>query len=259
MKARLAVGLAILWWAAPPASAHRLDELLQATTIALAQDRVVAQLRLTPGVAVARTVIAELDADGDGFLSEGEQQGYAARVLRDVSLTVDGRRLPLRLVSAVFPTVGEMQGGVGEILLRLEADVPRGGPDHRLIFENRFQSRTAAYLVNGLLPKESELRITAQTRNYEQSFIQLDYTWTGVQPGLRPVAPNASFSGEGGRPDRRTWFATAFSNGISGRCTGQARWLLAGALVLTVILLPGWVKSSLRARRARPTPWRWRR
>ena len=52
MKTRLAAAGAILLLAGTPASAHRLDEYLQATTISVEKDRVQAQIRLTPGVAV---------------------------------------------------------------------------------------------------------------------------------------------------------------------------------------------------------------
>ena len=84
-----------------PAFAHRVDEYLQATTIAVEQDRVLVQLRLTPGIEVFPTVLALIDTDRDGAVSEAR----AARVRRagarsDLSLSVDGVRLPLRLVSS---------------------------------------------------------------------------------------------------------------------------------------------------------------
>ena len=72
MRWRLAVFGAVFCWLAASASAHRLDEYLQATTIALERDRLVLQLRLTPGVAVAARVLASLDTNGDGTVSEGE-------------------------------------------------------------------------------------------------------------------------------------------------------------------------------------------
>ena len=56
MKARLTLVVVVFCWLATPAFAHRLDEYLQATTIAVEKDRLVLQLRLTPGVAVAAQV-----------------------------------------------------------------------------------------------------------------------------------------------------------------------------------------------------------
>ena len=145
------------------------------------KDRVQAQIRLTPGVAVFPIVLASIDTDADGVISEAEQRAYAERVLRDLSLTIDGDRLRLRLVSSKFATIEEMKEGRGEIRLEFNADLPRGGPNRRLIFENHHQSRIAAYLVNCLVPRDPDIRITAQNRNYQQSFYQLDYVQAGVR------------------------------------------------------------------------------
>src|SRR5438128_1339079 len=141
MKTRLAAAGAILLLVGTPAAAHRLDEYLQATTISVEKDRIQAQIRLTPGVAVFRIVLANIDTDADGVISEAEQRAYAERVLGDLSLTIDGNRLRLRLVSLKFAKIEEMKEGRGEIQLEFDADVPSGGPNRRLIFENQHQSR----------------------------------------------------------------------------------------------------------------------
>ena len=57
---------------------------------------------LTPGVAVFPIVLASIDTNADGVISETEQRAYAERVLRDLSLTIDGDRLTPRLVSINF-------------------------------------------------------------------------------------------------------------------------------------------------------------
>ena len=49
----------------------------------LEKDRVQAQIRLTPGVAVFPIVLAKIDTDADGVISEAEQRAYAERVLGD--------------------------------------------------------------------------------------------------------------------------------------------------------------------------------
>ncbi len=96
-----------------PASAHRLDEYLQATTISLEPHRVQMQIRLTPGVAVFPLVMAAIDTNGDGVIATSEQRAYAGRVLGDLSLAVDGERLTLQLISTNFPTTDEMREGRG--------------------------------------------------------------------------------------------------------------------------------------------------
>jgi len=181
MKTRLAAVGAILLWAGTPGSAHRLDEYLQATTISVEKDRIQMQLRLTPGVAVFPIVLPNIDTNLDGVISEAEQQAYAERMLRDVSLTIDGHRLPLRLTSTKFARTEEMKEGRGEIQLEFDADVPRNGPNRELIFENHHQSRIAAYLVNCLVPRDPDIRLTRQNRNYQQSFYRLDYVQAGVR------------------------------------------------------------------------------
>jgi len=176
----LTVAAAILLLAGVPGSAHRLDEYLQATLISIEKDRVQALMRLVPGVAVSSFVLASMDSNADGVISESERRAYAERVLRDVSLTVDGDVLRPRLISVEFPGVGEMKEGVGEIHIEFSADVPRGGRHRRLVFRNHHQSRIGAYLVNCLVPRDRDIRVVAQNRNEQQSFYQLDYVQGGV-------------------------------------------------------------------------------
>jgi hypothetical protein len=177
----LAAAAAILLWAGTPASAHRLDEYLQATMILVEKDRVQAHIYLTPGVAVFPTVLTHIDTDADGTISAAEQRAYAERVLRDVSLTIDGKPLRLRLVSTNFAGIEELKQGRGDIEVEFIADVPRSGQKRKLIFENHHETRISAYLTNCLVPRDPDLRITAQKRNYRQSLYQLDYVQAGVR------------------------------------------------------------------------------
>lgn len=181
MKLRLAAAVGVLLvLMGTPVSAHRLDEYLQATTISVGKDRVQAQMHLTPGVAVFPFVFTGLDTDTDGVLSAAEQRAYGERVRGDLSLTVDGARLPLRLASWKFAGADEMKDGRGEIELDFDAAVPPGGPNRRLAFENHHQSQIAVYLVNCLVPQDPDIRVTAQDRNFQQSSYQLDYVQTGA-------------------------------------------------------------------------------
>lgn len=188
MKTTLAAAGAILLSFGVRASAHRLDEYLQATIISVEKNRVHAEIRLTPGVAVFPIVFAGIDTDGDGTISGTEQRAYAERVLRDLSFTIDGDRLRPRLISMVFPKTGEMKEGLGEIELEVDADLPLNGPRRQLIIENHHQSRIGAYLINCLVPRDPDIRITAQNRNYTQSFYELDYVQAGARTDLLSFA-----------------------------------------------------------------------
>src|SRR4051812_24934076 len=120
MNPRFAATLLLLW-VATPVFAHRLDEYLQAATFNLERDRIAIELRLTPGLAVLEKVLAAIDTSPDAAISDAERIAYGNRVLNDLSLSLDGHRLPLQLVSCTFPERQDMKQGVGEIVLNLEA------------------------------------------------------------------------------------------------------------------------------------------
>ena len=225
MKRPLAVAAAILLLIAASTHAHRLDEYLQATTISVEKDRVQAQLRLTPGVAVFRRVFATIDTDANGVISEAEQQTYAERVLGDLSLTIDGNHPRLQLVSATFPSIEEIKEGRGEIQLEFTAAVPGGGPNRRLVFENHHQRRIAAYLVNGLVPRDPDIRITAQKRNYQQSFYQMDYVQADGQ--VSHIQTDV-----GSAPQSSAWWSRPWG------------WLGAGGLLLLAGVVFVWRRQT---------------
>jgi hypothetical protein len=181
---RPGLAAAILVVAATPAGAHRLDEYLQSTIISLEKNRVEAQMTLTPGVAVFQSVISHIDTDANGVISQAEQHAYAVSVLRDLALSIDGHRLTPRLLSARFPAVEEMREGRGVIELDFDADLPSGGSERRLTLENHHQSAMSAYQVNCLVPRDPDIRIRAQNRNYSQSFYELDFLQAGARSSL---------------------------------------------------------------------------
>jgi len=186
LKTRLLAISAILLALGARASAHRLDEYLQAAIFSLEKDRVEVSLRLVPGVAVFSTVLREIDTDGDGAISEGEKRAYADRVLEDLSLSIDGHRLKPALVSVSFPEIEAMEQGLGEIQIEFTADLPPGGRKRRLVFENHHATPIAAYLANCLVPRDPDIRVIGQNRNEQQSFYKLDYAQAGVRATTGP-------------------------------------------------------------------------
>jgi hypothetical protein len=73
--------------------AHRDDQYLQATLVAIEPSGVRLQINLTPGVAVAEQVLAQIDRDRDGAISKNEAAAYAKLLKGDLTLRVDGRKL----------------------------------------------------------------------------------------------------------------------------------------------------------------------
>jgi hypothetical protein len=231
MKAALTITGALVLLIAAPAYAHRLDEYLQATTISISQNRIEAEIHLTPGVAVFRAVLANIDADGDGLITEVEQRTYADQVLNDLVLTVDGDRLPLRLVSWKFASIDDMRQGRGEIQIAFDAAVQPSAGERHLILVNHHESRIAVYLVNALVSRDPEIRIDAQKRNFAQSFYQLDYTQRGASLGASPTSVRArvrNFFGDGG-----VQFVSAAKLGVRHIAEGTDH-----LMFLLVLLLP---------------------
>jgi hypothetical protein len=187
MKLRLVTAIAIVLFLGGIASAHRLDEYLQATIFSVEKDHVQASMRLIPGVAVSSAVIASIDSNGDGRFSESEQMAYADRVLEDLFLAVDGNQLKPKLVLAEFPTAELMSEGLGEIHIEYTADFPRGGRNRRLVLENRHQMQNSAYLVNCLVPNDHDIQIVGQRRNEQQSVYEVDYVQAVAASGPPPL------------------------------------------------------------------------
>ena len=255
MKTRLAIVCLLLLAVGMPASAHRLDEYLQATTISLGQDRIQAQMRLSAGVAVFPGVFAAIDSDGDGALSAAEQRAYAERVLGDLSLTVNGTRVPLRLISCNFGKTEEMKEGRGDIQLEWSAAPPRTGADRKLVFENHHRSRMAIYLVNCLVPSDPSLQVTGQQRDYLQSRYELDYVQAGLPASAEARAERASK--EEGAFDDRTPSQGYVRGSLQGSALVAARFLIQGVthiftgpdhilFLVGLLLLGGTLKQLLK-------------
>ena len=203
------------------AQAHALDAYLQAALIAPGPARIEVSLRLVPGVAALPALLPVLDPDGDDILSPAEQRRSAAQLLSDVTLTADAKRLTPHLLSAVFPTVAAMRGGMGEIQIKFEAALPAGGAVRTLAFENRHQRAIAAYLVNSLTPADPGLRFLSQRRSPDQSFYEVRY---GV-------------SGGGTAPSHLAAFPAMFQLGLHHIAAGTDHLLFLLTLLLPAPLL----------------------
>ena len=159
---------------ATPAQGHQLDEYVQAARIGLEPERIIVEMSLTPGAAVARKIFSSLDGDGDGRISAPEARGYAQTVLSDLVFEVDDQSRALRLLRAQLPSWPEMREGVGTIRLQAEAGVVLSRGRHRLRFVNNHRPEISVYLVNALMPT-SAIVIRSQQRDVRQHGIVLEF------------------------------------------------------------------------------------
>ncbi|MGH2550791.1 MAG: nickel/cobalt transporter, partial [Thermomicrobiales bacterium] len=191
----LAVGvLALLISMLTPARsalAHPLDVYLQATYITVAPASIVVELDLTPGVLVAAQALAEIDADGDGAITDAESSAYVAGVLGNVTLTVDGQVQPLTVTSIEMPSYLNIQAGYGLIRVFTSATLAEGMTGtHTISFANLYSPTGSMYQVNTFISEAGAITLGTQNRDDTQQTISVDYAVGDVAP----IASDASDS-----------------------------------------------------------------
>jgi hypothetical protein len=180
MTLKLSVLGVVLFAGARSVFAHQVDEYLQTAFISLTRDSVRVEMFLTPGVAVLPAVLAGIDANGDGKISEAERRSYADRVIRDLAVTVNGEDVRPQLIGANFPSFDDMKEGLGSIHFEFKLRLPRTGSGRRLRWENHHQSRISAYQVNCLMPADPAIEVISEHRNYSQSIYEVVYSDGGT-------------------------------------------------------------------------------
>jgi hypothetical protein len=181
---RIGVSAVLVLSVAGPASAHRLDEYLQATLIGVTRNGIDVEIQMTPGVAILSGLMTVIDQDRDGRISLAGERAYVDRVVREVELRVDGAPAPLSVIESNFPTLGAMREGLGTIGIKMHT--PRTG--HELRFENRHLPQVSVFLVNCLATPADGLVVRRQVRDEAQKSIEFEYSFgAGEAPGPRAV------------------------------------------------------------------------
>ena len=186
---RAAVGLITLLTVigtAVPASAHRLDEFLQALRVDVRADGIVVELDLTPGANLAADVLATLDPNADGAIDPTEADAYVSSILRSLELTVDDHPVALDLVSRTIPSTNEVREGNGVINLVGRVDLAQSRGRHRIRMSNGFRPDVSVYLANALRPDSRAIAFASQSRDPRQQTLTIDYVVSA------PLAARAS-------------------------------------------------------------------
>jgi hypothetical protein len=185
----IAVVVAAIFAAATQTSAHRLDELLQAARIGIADGRVDLELDLTPGAAVADRMINEIDRDGDGSFSDHEERAFVDRVFAAIAMTADGTALRLTPRSFTFPSAAALRTGDSIITMRASGPMPINAVGkHRLAFENDYRRDISVYLANALVPETTRVAVTGQERDGIQSRLIITYEVRAKRHAALPYA-----------------------------------------------------------------------
>ena len=176
MRTRTLISVAgFLLMFARGASAHRLDQYLQATRLSLAANQVGVEIDLTPGVDVAPAIFALINTDHDGQISASEGEKYANEVVKETILEIDGHPARLDLLTFEFPSFPEMAAGEGTIRIHARARWSGTAGEHLLVYKNNHKPDLGVYLVNALRPGSSGIEITDQRRDRHQREIRLGF------------------------------------------------------------------------------------
>ena len=170
-------------------SAHRTDEYLQAARLAIDSGTVQIALDLTPGIALAEAIIADIDRNRDGSLSPDEQRAYGGLVMSALTLEIDGTTVRAQLGVTDVPGAEAMRRGEGTIRIQSTATLTRLslGP-HQLLFRNRHHPDRSVYLANALVPDSDKVAVTAQRRDVDQRELIIDYVLRAA-----PAAPTGAW------------------------------------------------------------------
>ena len=172
-----ALSIAMALAASTTASAHRLDEYLQAARIDLQTDRVTVDLDLTPGASLAESVVAAIDRDQDGVASPDELNAYVGAIVRQLELSLDGQRLEPQMTSFSFPTGEALRLGEGTIRLQISAaHRPLTFGQHQVLFRNHHLAGQSVFLANALFPTSRRISVEAQRRTADQRELTIDYS-----------------------------------------------------------------------------------
>jgi hypothetical protein len=178
-----------------PVFAHRLDEYLQSTLVAIEPGEIRLQINLTPGIAVAGQVLNLIDRNHDGIITTNESAAYAELVIHDLVVRLDGRNVELKLAALNFPDPAELRTGWG--IIQMEYTVTPGtlaaGP-HKLTMENRHLPAASVYLFNAEQSGFASIQITGQKRNENQSMGEIAFDFHPPRHFLATVGVVVSFA-----------------------------------------------------------------
>jgi hypothetical protein len=95
--------------------------------------------------------------------------------MRSLEVTVDDRRVALRVVHYRMPSLDEISAGTGVISVVAEASVEQSRGRHRVRMSNGYRSDVGVYLANAIRPDSPAITIATQARDPRQQALTIDY------------------------------------------------------------------------------------
>ncbi|GIE99334.1 nickel/cobalt transporter [Paractinoplanes rishiriensis] len=132
-----AFALVMALFAAGPAQAHAVDEVLQQVYLGPAAGALDVEVVLTPGAMVASGYTTGIDTNRDGTFGPSETAAHMAVVARSLTLTVDGAPVPLTVTGSSYPDRKLLAVGGSAISLYATAPLPPGA--ERIEFRDAYR------------------------------------------------------------------------------------------------------------------------
>lgn len=160
------------------AFAHPVDEVVQGAYLTLAPGQVRLELDLTPGTEVADAVLRAIDANGDRRLSDAEGRGFGERVLKQSTISLNGKPVAWRLDRVSMPSYEEVRDATPT--LKVYATAPRleRKGAQTLGYENRYQPARSQWIANIFLQPGGGWRyqVTGQQHTNDGRGLTVSYT-----------------------------------------------------------------------------------
>ena len=112
---------ALLAALACPAAAHPHAYVDQQALLSVGPDGAEVRLVIVPSPAEGPAILAHLDGDGDGVVSDAEAAAFGAEVLAETSLALDGRDMTLEHVATEVADPAAVAAGTGAITVTASA------------------------------------------------------------------------------------------------------------------------------------------
>ncbi|MFC4453593.1 hypothetical protein [Deinococcus sonorensis] len=133
------------------AQAHPVDEVVQGAYLTLAPGAVQLELDLTPGPLVAGPFITALDPNADGRVTVNEARAYAVSVLRQSTLTIDGKAAGWTVDRVDVPSLESLKVGSDTLKIYATARRPDRAGAATLSYQNRYQPANSQWMANVFL------------------------------------------------------------------------------------------------------------
>jgi ABC-type nickel/cobalt efflux system permease component RcnA len=252
MRRLLAVAGVLVAFFAPvvlatQASAHPTDELLQLVFVTPTAAGLTIDIQLAPGVLVAPAFLQLVDTDGDHIISQAEAAAYAARVADVLTITIDGRPVPLSVAHTQYPAPAVLSVGGLPILLKLAAHAPQTRAARTVTLVDGYRPVKTRTIVNFGPGPDAPVTATSTERGDDGRRLTVRYLpaasapaatdgdTTVATPGGAPAAPYLLDALR--RPLTSPWalatllLACAGLGALHALTPGHGKALLAGYLV----------------------------